>query len=374
MKLNKNTIKAYESDASQISGKALGVVSPTTIKEVQEIVAKTKRIVVRGGGTGLAGGCVPQDGLDMVLDISKLDKISNLDSERKTVEIEAGVILDDLQDYLSKYNLEFPVSPFSHSVCTVGGMIATNAVGSRALKYGRTANWVKWIDIVDDKGEIHKKGITELSDYSGMEGTTGVIIRACLKLSPKKNRTATLLNFDNYQEVISVVRNLKRNSSVSMIELLGKTASMKVGLDKKYHLIIEYENESGKLSGKEYNDLLILRGKMGVAMAEEGHTYLEDPKVLLDRSDRLVEWLEEKEIPFFGHIGSGIFHPRFNEENKKYIPEMMKLVKRLGGQISGEHGIGILKKEFVESNDKKILINIKKRTDPENKFNVGKVI
>ncbi len=109
-------------------------------------------------------------------------------------------------------------------------------------------------------------------------------------------------------------------------------------------------------------------------MAEEGHTYLEDPKVLLDRSDRLVRWLEKRGIPFFGHIGSGIFHPRFNEEQKKYIPEMMKLVKRLGGQISGEHGIGILKKEFVEINDKKILINIKKRTDPQNKFNVGKMI
>ncbi len=374
MKLNKNTIKAYESDASQISGKAIGVVSPTTIKAVQEIVAKTKRIVVRGGGTGLAGGCVPQDGLDMVLDISKLDKISNLDSERKTVEIEAGVILDDLQEYLSKYNLEFPVSPFSHSVCTVGGMIATNAVGSRALKYGRTANWVKWIDIVDDKGEIHKKGITELSDYSGMEGTTGVIIRACLKLSPKKNRTATLLNFDNYQEVISVVRNLKRNPAISMIEFLGKIVSEKVRLGKSYHLIVEYEDGTGKLSGKEYSAILELRSKISVSMANGGHTYLEDPKVLLDRSYRLVEWLEEKEIPFFGHIGSGIFHPIFNEEKKKYIPEMMKLVKRLGGQISGEHGIGILKKEFVEPNDKKILINIKKRTDPQNKFNVGKVI
>jgi len=104
--------------------------------------------------------------------------------------------------------------------------------------------------------------------------------------------------------------------------------------------------ERENLSGKEYNDIIELRGKMGVAMAEEGHTYLEDPKVLLDRSDRLVRWLEKRGIPFFGHIGSGIFHPRFNEEQKKYIPEMMKLVKRLGGQISGEHGIGILKKRI----------------------------
>jgi len=87
-----------------------------------------------------------------------------------------------------------------------------------------------------------------------------------------------------------------------------------------------------------------------------------------------MNWLEERGIPTFGHIGVGILHPCFNHEQEKHVPEMMKLVRRLGGQISGEHGIGILKKGFVEMNDKKILINVKKRTDPLNKFNVGKVI
>ena len=374
MKINKNTIKAYESDASQIRGKALNVVLPTTIEEVKRAVINSKRIVARGGGTGLVGGCVPQDKLDTILDLSKLDTISNFNYENKTVEVEAGVILDDLQEYVSRYDLEFPVNPFSHSVCTLGGMIATNAVGSRALKYGRTSNWIKWIEVVDSDGKMSKKGITEISDYSGMEGITGIIVRACLKLSPKKIRTANLFDSDNYNEIISLVKNLKRNRAISMIELLGKMASKKVGLEKKYHLIIEYEDGSGKLSGGKYNDLLMLREKMGVIMLEEGHTYLEDPKVMLEKSDRLVRWLEERGIPFFGHIGSGIFHPGFNEEQKKYIPEMMKLVKRLGGRISGEYGIGLLKKEFVDANDKKIIANIKKRTDPKNKFNVGKVI
>lgn len=374
MKINKNTIRAYESDASQLKGRALDVVHPTTIAEVRKIVSNSKRIVVRGGGTGLAGGCVPQNGLDIVLDISKLDHIGNFDSERRTVEVEAGVILDDLQHYLSEYNLEFPINPFSHSVCTLGGMIATDAVGSRALKYGRTSGWVKWVEIVDGDGQIHKKGITELSDYSGMEGITGVIVRACLKLSPKKNRTATLFGSDNYEEIVSVTRDLKRNPEISMIEFFGKFVSKKMGLEKKYNLIVEYENDSGILSSQEYKELLRLRENVSIVMGEEGYIHIEDPKVLLDRSGQLLEWIEGKHVPVYGHIGSGIFHPRFNEEQKKYIPEMMKLVKRLGGQISGEHGIGVLKKEFVEPNDKKILINVKKRTDPQNKFNVGKVI
>lgn len=374
MKINKNTIKAYESDASRLKGKALDVVHPTTIAEARKIISNSKRIVVRGGGTGLAGGCVPQNGLDVVLDISKLDHIGNFDCERRTVEVEAGVILDDLQHYLSEYNLEFPINPFSHSVCTLGGMIATDAVGSRALKYGRTSGWVKWVEIIDGNGQIHKKGITELSDYSGMEGITGVIVKACLKLSPKKNRTATLFGSDSYEEIISVTRDLKRNPEISMIEFLGKFVSKKMGLEKKYNLIVEYENNSGTLSSQEYKELLDLRENVSILMGEEGYTHIEDPKVLLDRSGQLLKWIEGKHVPVYGHIGSGIFHPRFNEEQKKYIPEMMKLVKRLGGQISGEHGIGILKKEFVEPNDKKILINVKKRTDPQNKFNVGKVI
>ena len=95
---------------------------------------------------------------------------------------------------------------------------------------------------------------------------------------------------------------------------------------------------------------------------------------MIDRFVKLMNWFEDKKIPVFGHIGIGILHPCFNHDQEKHIPEMMKLVKRLGGQISGEHGIGILKKKFVDINDKKILINIKKRTDPLNKFNVGKVI
>ena len=372
--MKKDIMKVYERDASQLKGKALDVVFPKSVAEVRGIVARTDRIVVRGGGTGLVGGCIPQNGLDVVLDVSKMDKILGLDVERKTIEVEAGVILDDLQDYISEHNLEFPVSPFSHAVCTIGGMIATDAVGSRAIKYGKTSNWVKWVEVVDDVGRLHKKGITELSDYSGMEGITGVIVRACLKLSVKKKRKGSLISVDNYDEIISVVKNLKRNSNVSMIEFFGKMVSEKIGLGDRYNLIVEYEDGSGKLSDKEYEKLLILREKVRSIMIEAGYIYLECPKVLLDRSDKLIKWFEEKKVPFFGHIGVGIFHPRFNEKQKKYISEMMKIVKRLGGQVSGEYGIGILKKEFVEVNDKKILVNMKKRTDPLNKFNIGKMI
>ena len=403
--MNKNLVRIYESDASRLEGRALEVVHPRNVAEVRRIVANAKRVVIRGGGTGLAGGCVPQNGLDVVLDLSKMDGIFGFDRERKTIEVEAGVILDELQGYVAGFGLEFPVKPSSHAVATIGGMIATDAVGARGVKYGRTSNWVKWVDVVDGNGEVHRKGVTELSDYAGMEGITGVVVRACLKLAPLRKRSASLVGVESLEEVVSIVRELKRNSAVSMIEFFGKEVSVGLELDEGYYLIVERETtflEDGRgwermgedfddcrrrggdgqtktsgwkwVIGREYDELMEMRDRVYPMVASMGYTKIEDPKVMIDKFVKLVEWLEARGIPVFGHIGVGILHPCFSKEQEKFVPEMMKLVKRLGGSISGEHGIGMLKRGFVEVNDRKILVNVKKRTDPLNKFNVGKVI
>jgi glycolate oxidase len=372
MKLNKNVVKVYESDASRLTGKAADVVHPKSVAEVRGIVANAQRVVIRGGGTGLAGGAVPQG--DVVLDMSKLDGIHGFDRERKTVEVGAGVILDELQGYLFRYCLEFPVKPSSHAVATIGGMIATDAVGSRAIKYGRTSNWIKWIEVVDGNGEVRRCGVTELSDYAGMEGITGVVVRACLKLSPLKKRSVSLLEVGSLEEVVSIVRELKRSSAVSMVEFLDRKVSEGIGLESCYHLIVEYDDVSGSLKGGEYDELMEMRDRVYPWVAGKGYTKIEDPKIMIDKFVKLVGWLEARGIPVFGHIGVGILHPCFSKEQERLVPEMMKLVKRLGGQISGEHGIGMLKRNFVEANDRKILLNVKKRTDPLGKFNMGKVV
>ncbi len=114
--------------------------------------------------------------------------------------------------------------------------------------------------------------------------------------------------------------------------------------------------------------------KIYSAVSIEGYTRIEDIKVLGNKMPGLSEWFERKGIPYFGHLGVGVIHPCFNHDQEKYILEMIKIVKRLGGQISGAYGIGLLKKEFVEINDLKIWTNVKRRTDPQNKFNIGKVI
>ena len=159
-----------------------------------------------------------------------------------------------------------------------------------------------------------------------------------------------------------------------MIEFLDKGISKKIGLEDTYHLIIEYEDDSGKFKGRDYDKLLAKRDEVYPLIASDGFVRIEDPKIMLDKFPKLMRWLEDRKIPTFGHIGVGIIHPCFDYNQEKCIPEMMKVVKRLGGAISGEHGIGILKKAFVEFNDKKILENVKKRTDTLSKFNMGKVI
>lgn len=363
----------YEIDASRVKGHASNVIQPKSLQELKLAVRTNPKICIRGGGSGLAGGAVPQN--EVVIDLSLMDKIDNLDTSRKTIEVEAGVILDDLNDYLAKFGLEFPVNPSSHAICTIGGMIATNAVGSRAIKYGRTSEWVNWLEVVNSQGEVEKKAQTELSDYTGMEGITGVISRASLRLANKRTASSgEIISGDYIDKIVDVVRDLKRNPNVSMVEFLDKRVSEMVGLPFKYHLIVEFESNEGRLKGEEFARLLDTRDQVYPMLSEKGYLRIEDPKILLDRFVKLFNYLESYDVPVFGHLSVGIIHPCFSKEQEKLIPEIMQLTKRLSGQISGEHGIGLLKKEFVEVNDKKLLEIIKKRIDPTNKFNSGKVI
>jgi glycolate oxidase len=364
----KKQFKPYETDASQIEGTATEVLQPETIEKLIDYVKKNQSLTIRAGGTGLAAGAVPTN--NPILDTSKLDKIIEFNKDKKTIIVETGIILDELQDYLNRYNLEFPINPSSHAVCTIGGMIAANAVGSRAARYGKITDWVLWMDIVNEEGKIDRKNKPDFKDYIGMEGTTGVIVKTCLKLTGKKNRVMRIIEFEDIDEMINKIKELKKEESISAIELSGKQVSKLIGLENKYCLFVEYETEKEK-SSKAIQEK---RDSIYPKLANEGFIRIEDPKLMLEKIPRLIEWLEEKEIPYYGHISVGILHPCFPKEKEEYIPEMMNLVKKLGGQISGEHGIGLIKKQFVEETDKKIIRSIKHRLDPQNKFNPGKII
>lgn len=372
MKKQDINLVAYETDASMIEGNALKVEFPQTIEKVRQIVTMNNNLVVRGAGTGLAGGCVPQN--SVVLSLEKMNKILNLDAGKKIVEAEAGIILDELNNYLEKYNLEFPVKPSSHEVCTIGGMIATNAVGNRAVKYGRTSDWISELEVVNGKGEILKIGKTELNDFSGMEGITGVIVRAKLKLATRKQRTSTLFSFSEIKEAIENTIKFKLRNDVCAIEFFDRLSSSLLGLPEAYHLLVEFESDDGKLKGSDYEKIMQKRDGLYPVLAKLGYTRIEDPKILLNRFEELADLLESGKIPYFGHLGSGIIHPVFRQNEEDKVRKMLDYVKKLHGQISGEHGIGLRKKEFLDASDKKLIRIVKKRHDPLCKLNCSKVI
>ena len=363
---------ACSTDASGIVGEAACVYFPKSVEEAGRIAASHNNIVPRGGGSGLAGGAVPLN--SCVIDLSKLNKIISIDEARKTAYVEAGIILDELNAELAKRGLEFPLNPSSHAICTIGGMIATNAVGSRAIKYGRTVNWGEYVDVINSKGEIKRIGKADLNDFAGMEGTTGIIARAVLRLTEKPKRTASLIKADDFMRIAEALGILRLDKGVSMIEFLDKKVSELLGFSSNYHLIVEFESERGEIKDEKYTKLIALRDSIYPKLASEGYMTIEDPKIFISKMKEFLYFLEDNGIPCYGHIGSGILHPCFSVEKKEKILEMMKLVKKLHGNITGEHGIGLLKKQFLDDTEKKLISVIKKRMDKFNKFNPGKMV
>lgn len=367
-----SNLVVYESDASGIKGKATEILFPTTKEEIQKIVRENARVTIRGAGTGLAGGCVPQN--EVVLDLSKMNKILGFDEAKKIVEVEPGVVLDELNDYLDRYNLEFPVKPSSHSVCTIGGMIACNAAGERAVKYGKTGKWVEALEVVDGHGEIVSIHKFNLNDIIGLEGITGVIVKAGLKLVEKKKRTASLIVIGDLKDLVDRVENYSKNPEVSEIEFLDKHVSSLVELGSSYNLIIEFEDLQGELKEKEYEVLMKKRESVYPSLASLGFNRIEDPKIPLSRLAEFACLLEEMKIPYYGHLGMGIIHPVFRDNEQEKIKRVHDFVKRIKGKVSGEHGIGLVKKEFLDDNEKKLFSLVKKRYDPACKINCGKVV
>ena len=350
----------YNSDASQIQGKTVLVVRPGNAKEVHQIILFVKRnhgnIVIRGGGTGLVGGSVPEN--SVVMDLSRMNKI--LDRGIDYVVVEPGVILEDLNKNLD--DKFFPVIPASYKSCTIGGMIATNAVGMRAVKYGNTGNWVRELEIIDGDARLRK---ADLNEVIGKEGVTGVIIGAKLKIIDKpKKRKVEMFSFDYLQEVMF---KLKEFEDVSAVEFINKEAAKLAGLESKYYLIVEKEDE-----GEGGEEFWKLREDLYPKLASKGFHIIEDPKISMQVMESFLKWLDDNKIPSFGHIMVGIIHPCFENEDK--LEDMYELVNELHGEVSGEHGIGIKKKNYVNKEFKVNIKKLKTKYDRDFVFNRGKLI
>ena len=394
-------------------------------------------VVVRGSGTGLVGGCVALEG-GIVLCTSKMNRILELDENNLTLTVEPGVLLFEIYQYVESRGYFYAPDP-GEKTATIGGNISTNAGGMRAVKYGTTRDWVVGLEAVLPTGEIEnfgKKVVKDSTGYSiknlliGSEGTLAVITKAILKITPKPKETLSLLvPFKTREEAIEAVPEIikaqlntiaieffERNTILLSEEFLGKKFPEKRSDayilltfegHNKNELKFNYES-AAEICIRELNaiDAFIVdtddrkdtvwksRGAFLEAI-KSSTSEMDECDVVVPRSEvsnyiKFTYELQDKykiRIPSFGHAGDGNLHfyicrddyskEEYNKILEKVFDEMYEKAANVGGLVSGEHGIGYAKKEYMRKQfgDRQIeLMNgIKKVFDPNNILNPGKI-
>lgn len=395
-------------------------------------------VVVRGSGTGLVGACVPLHG-GIVIDMTKMNKILNLDEENLVLEVEPGVLLMDIYSYVEPKGYFYAPDPGEKSA-TIGGNISTNAGGMRAVKYGVTRDWVLALDVVLPNGEmttLGRKVVKDSTGYSlknliiGSEGTLAIITKAYLKLMALPEKTMSLLvPFKTMEEGIeSVPKILKSNLGPTAIEFFERDAIKfsEEYLGKKFpdvknnsYILLTFDGETDdEVRGKyqraaelcinELNavDALIVdtqerkesvwntRGSFLEAI-KSSTTEMDECDVVVPRAEvsnfiKYTYVLAKKyniRIPSFGHAGDGNLHiyickdnindEEYKQKLKDVFNDMYTKASEVGGLVSGEHGIGYAKKEYMAKllgdAQMEIMRGIKKSFDPNMILNPGKII
>lgn len=394
-------------------------------------------VVVRGSGTGLVGGCVPLEG-GIVICTSRMNKILELDENNLTLTVEPGVLLFEIYQYVESRGYFYAPDP-GEKTATIGGNISTNAGGMRAVEYGTTRDWVVGLEVVLPNGSIEQFGrkvVKDSTGYSlknliiGSEGTLAIVTKAILKIAPKPKETLSLLvPFQTREEALEAVPEIiKAHLSTIAIEfferntiLLSEEFLSKKFPDKNHdaYLLLTFEghNKSELRFNYELAAELVIRELKAIdayivdtderkdsvwkargaflEAIKSSTTEMDECDVVVPRSEisnfiKFTYELQEKykiRIPSFGHAGDGNLHiyicrdeyskEDFNKILEKVFEEMYQRANEVGGLVSGEHGIGFAKKEFMRKQlgDNQVLLmnGIKKAFDPNNILNPGKI-
>lgn len=422
------------------------VVKPTKTEEVAGIIrlASEEMIPVtpRGGATGLCGGCVPSQG-GIVLSLENMNRIAEIDLDNQMAVVEAGVTLSGFYTAVEEGGLFFPPHPGEESAM-IGGVVATNAGGARAVKYGVVRNYVRGLEVVLASGEIihlggklmkSSTGYNLLNLFIGSEGTLGIITKAVIQLMPSPQMTRSLIvPYDDLEKAIETVPFMIRKKILPLaVEFVQKEviriteeflkkrwpcsqgntdlllildASSEEEMDRQSQEVAEICMEKGALdvyvadSPKKQEEVLDIRSKIYEAI--KTHT-LEVLDIVIPRAEiaRHVKRVQEVSrqyqiwLPTFGHAADGNVHThimaaRFEEgkiiplpeeewkvKHEKVREELYRDCKSRGGMISGEHGIGIVKKPYlsfvVDEGSIGLMKGIKRIFDPQNILNPGKI-
>lgn len=390
-------------------------------------------VTVRGAGTGLTGATIPLYG-GIILDLSRMNKILEFDEDNMTITVEPGVLLKDVQSFVEEKNYFYPPDPGEKNA-TIGGNVSTNAGGMRAVKYGVTRDYVREMNVVTGDGRLITVGSRTIKNSSGLdikdliigsEGTLGVITKIVLKIIPKPEKCiSVLIPFNNLKDGInSVTAIIRADSSPTAIEFMerdvvfnseeylnlklpyeggkafllltfdGDETSIRINKDKARRAVIN----SGaldflELTEKEAEDTWKIRGALCSAVTAGSEQIPIDIVVPITKISEFAEcasFLGKKnnvKVIYFGHAGDGNIHlcvvrGNMNEESWKesshnFLVDLYGKSYEFNGIPSGEHGIGIDKREYfincVSEENINIMRSIKGVFDKNCILNKGKV-
>ncbi len=425
----------YSYDATALEFYPDIVVFPTNREEVVGIVKLAGKygipIVPRGAGSGMSGGALPVEG-GIVLSFEKMNRIKEINTINHYAVVEPGVITSVLHREVEKVGLFYPPDPASRNFSSIGGNVAENAGGLRAVKYGVTRDYVMALEVVLPDGTVIHTGSKTIKDVAGYdltrllvgsEGTLGIITEITLKLIPLPRWKETFLaQFSTPEDAISLVPeilsiglpstlefidgfslravesylgvNFPGTEGVLLIENMGNrgevehwAGELKNFFEKRNVKFLRAENE------EQREKFWKIRRSISASLSKiKPNRFNED--VVVKRSDlkRLIAEsyrIAKKHnilVADFGHAGDGNIHVNYLHDRKdenerrrawRATEEMVEEVIKMGGTVSGEHGIGIMKKELLRKQfteeEIELMKKIKRAFDPDNILNPGKI-
>jgi len=427
-----DVISTYVADrATAVApGQPVAVVRPTQTAQVQATVGVASRfgvpVVARGAGTGLSGGATAIDGC-IVISTEKMRALS-VDSDAMVAVVGPGVLNAEVKAAATEHGLWYPPDPSSFQVCSIGGNLATNAGGLCCVKYGVTTDYVLGIEVVLADGKVVRLGGRSIKDvagydlkrlFVGSEGTLGVITEATLRLlPPPPPASTTVATFASVTDAGRAVTDIATRLRPSMLELMDRAAVAAVerarptGLDPDAAALLLIRTDGGARDAVGVGDACERAGAIYLAVTddpEEGEMFMNTRRMAIPSVDRLGTVLIEDvsvpvahvadllagveriaaehdtAIPVIGHAGDGNFHPlvTYDEADadavaraKDAFDAIIELALDLGGSITGEHGVGVLKAHHLVSQlgDDVMELNrrIKDALDPAGILNPGK--
>ncbi len=434
-------LRAYAADATYYvrRGKPDAVVLPETVEEVSKVLryafGRAIPVTPRGAGTGLSGGATPLRG-GIVLDMKRMRQILEINRRNLSARVEAGVVLADFHRAVKRLGLFYPPNPQSMTVCTLGGNVATRACGPHGVKYGATGDYVLGLEAVLADGSVIEPGgdvVRSSAGYdlvhlfSGSEGTLGVITKIRLRLLPlpPAHRTVVVACETIEQAGDTVTEILAGGTLPAMIEFIPQMAIVAMNqyirppltTQGQAYLLMDLDGTLDQIASQADHILGICRrmAVLDIRVIEdekEAQSYWtarsnlgamlltvmkkavnEDVAVPRDRIPEFVRGIQTLSatltkvvLGIGGHAGDGNMHPTIlypeiseaaEAEARSAIEKVVRLGLSLGGTVSGEHGIGFHKAEFLAwqlgPTQIELLKRIKKAFDPKGILNPGKL-